>query len=70
MHFNAINYQGKFCLHVNRLAFSAFTGTHEVTHSNPDADFGLILYGAGDRESYAFPVGMKLQQFNVSFKKK
>lgn len=37
-----------------------------LSHVDPDATFGLILYGAGDRESYAMPIGMQLLPINVS----
>lgn len=40
-------------------------GTHIISHMDPDATFGVILYGAGDRESYAMPIGMQLLPINV-----
>lgn len=35
-------------------------GSHEIQHVNPSVKFSLGVYGAGDRESYAFPTKMYL----------
>ena len=37
-------------------------GSHRVTHPNPSTSFAAYIYGAGDRESYAFPTGMCLHE--------
>lgn len=41
------------------------SGIH--TMNNANGDFGLMIYGAGDKESYAMPVGMRLSPINVRF---
>ena len=36
-------------------------GTHSIGHQDTSTAFGAYMYGAGDRESYAFPAGLCLQ---------
>ena len=40
-------------------------GVHRLRHENPTVRFGAVLYGRADRESYAFPVGMRLAPINA-----
>ncbi|XP_013406006.1 uncharacterized protein LOC106170605 [Lingula anatina] len=37
---------------------------HSLTNVNPEVTFMGILYGAGDRESYAYPIGTRLEIIN------
>lgn len=46
--------------------FAISSGTHTISTLQEDATFMCIVYGAGDRESYAYMGGMRLQ-VNISF---
>lgn len=44
------------------------SGHHVLSHAVRGVNFMGILYGAGDRESYGFPIGMQLRKLTVSFR--
>ena len=41
--------------------FNITSGTHTITTLQDDTKFMCIVYGAGDRESYAYMGGMRLK---------
>lgn len=38
--------------------------SHVIFHPTPSVTFGVVMYGAGDKETYGFPMGMKLKIIN------
>ena len=38
---------------------------HTLTHNDPDAIYIGLLYGFADRESYGFPIGLKMDILQV-----
>ena len=40
------------------------TGTHRINHESTAASFGAVLYGFGDRETYATTAGYRLTPIN------
>ena len=40
-------------------------GVHSFRHESPTVTFCAWLYGAADRESYAFPIGLQLRAVNL-----
>ncbi|CAH1777239.1 unnamed protein product, partial [Owenia fusiformis] len=46
------------------LYFAIGEGSHHIEHSNPNASFGIYLYGKASLESYGLPAGMKMVKIN------
>lgn len=38
---------------------------HTLTHTDPEAVYMGLLYGQADRESYGFPIGLKMDILHV-----